>query len=115
MRPVLEHVMQAELNLARWRTYRTDQAPGTVINTVVGVSVAGNIEDVEEIRPEAEYVALFPQVEVLEQGHVDLPITRGTLRAVTSSSKGIGSRYSISADTVIGAGRILGIWQAWLR
>lgn len=81
--------MQAELNLPRWRTHGTDQTPRTVINPIVGVPIAGNVEDVEEIRPEAEDVLLFPHMEVFEEGHVDLPIARGTLRAVARGTEGV--------------------------
>ena len=50
--------MQAELNLPRWRTHGTDQPPRTVVDTTVGIPVAGNIEDIEEISPETENMLL---------------------------------------------------------
>lgn len=111
----LKHVMQTELNLPRGRAHGTDQAPGTVVNPIVGVPIAGNVEDVEEIRPEAEYMLLLPQVEVLKQRHIDLPIAGCTLGAVVGSSKRIRSRHTIGADPVVRATWILLSGQARLR
>ena len=64
---MLEHVMQAELNLSRRRSHGTDQAKRTVVYTTVGVPVADNVEDVEEVGAETKYMLLVPQMEVLEQ------------------------------------------------
>jgi hypothetical protein len=106
--------MQAELNLSRGRSHGTDQAKRTVVYTTVGVPVADNVEDVEEVGPETEDMLLFPQMEVLKQGHVDLPIAWRTLGTVMGRSKRIRSRHSIGADPVVRAGRILRTWHAGL-
>src|SRR5579864_1808377 len=111
---MLEHVMQAELNLSRRRSHGTDQAPRTVVNTAVGVPVADNVEDVKEVGSESKHMLLVPQMEVLEQGHVDLPIAWRTLGTVMGRSKRIRSRHSIRADPVVRAGRILRTWHAGL-
>src|SRR4029077_5374151 len=97
--------MQAELNLSRGRSYGTDQAKRTVVYTTVGVPVAANVEDVEEVGSETKYMLLVPQMEVLEQGHIHLPIAWAALGTVMSRSKRIRSRHSIGADPVVRTGR----------
>lgn len=103
---ILEHVMQAELNLSRRRPYGADQPPRTVVYTIVRVPVAGNVEDVEEVRPEAKHMLLVPQMEVLKQGHVDLPIAWATLGTVMSSPESIRCSNAVSANSVIGTSGI---------
>lgn len=103
---MLEHVMQAELNLSRWRSHGTDQAKRTVVYTTVGVPVAGNVKDVEEVSAETEHMLLFPQMEVLKQRHVDLPIAWATLGAVVTSPESIRCSHAVSASSVVAASGI---------
>ena len=72
--------MQRELNLALWRSDVGDLAEAGVSDTVVGVGVAGDVEEVEEIGTEAEGLA-FSDVEVLEDGAVDLFLAGGAFAA----------------------------------
>jgi hypothetical protein len=37
-----------------------------VINTIIGIPVAGNVKNVKEVRPESENVLLFPETKVFE-------------------------------------------------
>jgi hypothetical protein len=60
-----------------------------VLNRVIGVSVARNIENIEEVSPETKNMLLFPQMEVFEQGHVDLAISGSSLGAVSGRSKSV--------------------------
>ena len=52
----LESVMQAQLYLARRRAHAADLTEVGVRHTVVRISVAGNVENVKEIRSETDYV-----------------------------------------------------------
>ena len=92
--------------MARVRTNRpatlvADIAEVTVRYPVVGISVAGHIENVEEVGPDAEHMLLAPDVEVLEQGSVDLTIARTAFGVVVRGTKGIGSRNTVRTDSIV--------------
>ena len=86
----LETVVQAELNLARRRTHTADLAKAGVSDSVVRVSVAGDVEDVEKVSAEA-YDMLAPNMEIFEQRSIHLAITGrafGAVAGVTESERG---------------------------
>src|ERR1700685_41568 len=95
---LLETVMQAELNLPRRRTHAADQAEAAVGYVVIRVSVARYIEDIEEVSPEAQHMRFTLQMKVLEQGHVDLPITGGSLAAIMRCTERIRCSGTVGAD-----------------
>ena len=98
----LKAVMEAELDLPWWRTYAADESEAAVRYCVVGIPVAGNVEHIKEVGAEAKNVLFLPDMEVLEQRHIDLPIPRSTLGAVAGSAKGIGCRRSVCTDPIVG-------------
>lgn len=57
--------MQAELNLSCWGTHAGDLPKTAIVEVVIRVAVAGNIENVEEVGSET-YHLLAPNVKVLE-------------------------------------------------
>ena len=83
----LESVVQAKLYLPGRRAHAVDQAETAVIYVVVGVPIAGDVEDVEKISAETEDMILFPAVKVFEQRHIDLAIAGSTLAAVGRTSE----------------------------
>lgn len=93
--------MQAELNLAWWRAHAADQTKAGVVDVVIGVAVAGYVKDVEEIGAEAEDVILLPDVEVLEQRHIDLAIAGSTLAAVVRGAELEIAFVAVGAHSVI--------------
>jgi hypothetical protein len=85
--PRLKIVVQANLYMPLLRAragYLTEVA---VRYPVVGISVAGDVEEVKEIGTEAKYI-FAPYVEVLEQGNIDLAVARGALGVDARSSEG---------------------------
>jgi hypothetical protein len=56
----LKGVMQAELYLSRRRADAADLTKVAVSDSVVGIAIAGDVEDVEEVGAEAQYVLLAP-------------------------------------------------------
>ena len=63
----LEAVMQAKLNLPCRRTDAADHSEAfSVRYAVVGISVACDVEEVEEVRAESQDVLFAPEVEILE-------------------------------------------------
>src|SRR5579862_8846433 len=87
----LEGVVQAQLHLARRGTNAGDLPEVTVLNVVIGISVAGDVEDIEEVSAETKYM-LLPDVEVFEQRHVDLSITGRALAAIMCRTESVRSR-----------------------
>src|SRR5579862_6730871 len=91
--------MQAQLDLTRRGTNAGDLPEATVVYVVIGVPVAGDVEDVEKVGAKTEYM-LFPDVEVFEERHVDLPVTRRTLRTISRGSELKLTWLAIGADPV---------------
>src|SRR5579863_3981034 len=111
--PLLEPVMQAELDLSRRRAHTAYQAEILPVgNSIVRISVAGNVEDVEKIGTEADYVTFAPEVEFLEQGRVHLAVARGALgvdRRSAESRPGDGGR-AVSTGPIVGTGAAMCGW-----
>jgi hypothetical protein len=59
--------VQAELNVSLLGANAADGTEVTVTDPVVGISVTGNIEEIEEVSTEAQNALFTPQVEVLEE------------------------------------------------
>ena len=66
--------MQTQLDLTCRRAHAADLTEAAVLNVVVRISVAGDIEDVEEVSAESDYL-FAPDVEVFEEGSVDLSVS----------------------------------------
>lgn len=96
----LETVMQAELYLPRGGAYAADLAEAAIANIIVWVSIAGNIENVEKISSEAEHL-FVPEVEVLEQRHINLAIAGSPFGAVTRAAESKGSWVAIGASSIV--------------
>ena len=93
--------MQAELYLSWGRAYPADLTEIAVGYSVVGISVAGDVENIEEVGPEADHVLLAPDVEVLEQGSVNLTVARSAFGVVVRGTKGIGSCNPVRTDSIV--------------
>src|ERR1022692_1536699 len=103
MDSVLEGVMQTELDLSWRRAYSANLTEIAVGYPVVGISVAGDVKDVEEIGAEANYL-FAPHVKVLEQRSIDLSVARGTLGVDGRSAE---RRQPAIVSDAIGTGSIL--------
>lgn len=82
---LLKDVMQAELYLPRRRADTSDPTKivqrwvgGEIRYRIIGVSITGNIEDIEKVSTEPNYL-FMPYVKVLEQRSINLSITRCAL------------------------------------
>lgn len=94
--------MQAQLYLPRRRPDSTDQAKAAVIYVVVRIPVAGNVEDVEKVSAEAEDVPL-PDMEVLEQRSVHLPVTGSAFRTVLRGAELKVALVAVGTDSIVDA------------
>ena len=92
--------MQAELYLPRGGAHAADLAEAAIANIIVWVSIAGNIENVEKISSEAEHL-FVPEVEVLEQRHINLAIAGSPFGAVTRAAESKGSWVAIGANSIV--------------
>ena len=63
----LEAVMQAKLDMPLLRTNAADRAEAGIRDVVIGIPIAGNIEEIEEVRTETDDVLLAKYVEVFEE------------------------------------------------
>lgn len=108
MDSVLEGVMQTELDLSWRRAYSANLTEIAVGYPVVGISVAGDVKDVEEIGAEANYL-FAPHVKVLEQRSIDLSVARGTLGVDGRSAE---RRQPAIVSDAIGTGSIVGTGAA---
>jgi hypothetical protein len=89
----LKDVMQTELYLPRRRADTTDPTKivqrwvgGEIRYRIIGVSITGNIEDIEKVSTEPNYL-FMPYVKVFEQRSINLPITRSAFGAVVCGAK----------------------------
>src|SRR5215469_15900101 len=94
--------MQAELYLPRGGAHAADLAEAAIANIIVWVSIAGNIENVEKISSEAEHL-FVPEVEVLEQRHINLAIAGSPFGAVTRAAESKGSCAAIGTSSIVHA------------
>src|SRR6266436_4873386 len=66
----------------------------------VGVPVAGDVEDIEEVRPEAHHM-FAPDVKVFEEGGIHLAITGRALGTVMRAAKHKRTFGAVGADSII--------------
>src|SRR5579863_1163794 len=108
----LEGVMQAQLDLTRRGTNAGDLPEVAVLDVVVGVSVAGDVEDIEEVSAEAEHMLFLIQVKILEQRHIYLSITGRALAAVVGRTESIRGSESVSTGSI---GRtVFAVLRRWI-
>src|SRR5579872_206646 len=72
-------------------------------DSVIRISVTGDVEEIEEVSPEAKDMLLTPQVEVLKERRVDAAVTRRPFGAVMGRAERILSRHPISTGSVVRA------------
>jgi len=59
--------MQAKLDMPLLGTNAADRAEAGIRYVVIGISIAGNIEKIEEVRTETDDMLLAKYVEVFEE------------------------------------------------
>ena len=74
-------------------------------NSVIRISVAGDIEKVEKVGTEAQNVSLTPQVEVFEERCVNTTISRRTFGAVVRRTEREGPGSAIGTGAIVDSGR----------
>jgi hypothetical protein len=79
--------MQAELYLPRRRADAADLTEVAIRDSIVGISVACDVKDVEEVGAESDDL-FAPHVDVLKQGSVDLAVARGAFGVDASGAEG---------------------------
>ena len=89
--------MQAELNLPLWRTDSIYLAEVAVVDAVVRISIADNVEDVEKVGAESEDV-FAPNVEILKEGSIHLAIAGSALRV--DACRAERRKASVGSDAV---------------
>src|SRR5579864_2301980 len=107
-RVALEHIMQAQLNLPRRRTHAGYQPKAAqrrvrveVAYLVVGIPIAGDIEDVEKVSAESEHLPLAPQVEIFKERSIHLAITGRAFRAIVGGAEFQIPFGAIGASSVV--------------
>src|ERR1700739_1407968 len=104
--------MEIQLEIAGRRSHCSrslvrDIAEIGIRNTGVGVSVASDVERVEGVRTETDGGS-FGNVEVLEDGIVDLPVAGAAFAAVAGRTEAVVGRDSVGAGAVVHARRRAG-------
>src|SRR6185437_4309142 len=92
--------MQAELYGARGGAGVADQTKRAIVDIVVRISIAGNVECVKEVDTESHHL-FVPDAEVLEQRQIDLAVARPTLGTVVGCPKREGTRIAVRAGPII--------------
>ena len=95
--------MQAQLDLACRRAHAADLTEGGILHVVVGIPVAGDVEDVEEVSAETDDL-FTPDVKVLEEGSINLAVSGSALGVDGCSAEGgeaVVVGYAVSADAVV--------------
>ena len=100
----LKDVMQTELYLSCRGTDASDLAKVAVCNRVIGVSITRDVENIEEVRAEADHL-LSPNMEVFEQRGVHLPVPRCALGAVMRGTEGKRSRAAVGTNPIVHTAR----------
>ena len=96
----LERVVQTELNMSFLGANAANCTEVAVGDSVIRISVTGDVEEIEEVSPEAKDMLLTPQVEVLKERRVDAAVTRRPFGAVMGRAERILSRHPISTGSV---------------